>query len=65
MDAPAAELSSIATVLGDLIRRVAAIAEECNRSRREDVASDLLAVEGLLETAKRRLDKVVEGPRPG
>lgn len=64
MDA-VAELSSLATALDELTRRVTAIAEGYNRSKREDVASDLYAVEGLLATARRRLDKVVDGAAPG
>lgn len=65
MDAAVAELSSIATALEELTRRLTAIAEGYNRSKREDVASDLFAVEGLLATARRRLDKVVDGTTAG
>lgn len=63
MDAAAAELSSITSALDELTRRVGSIAEGYNRARREDVASDLFAVEGILESARRRLDKVVDGTR--
>lgn len=63
MDASQAELSSVATALEELTRRVTAIADGYARAKREDVASDLFAVEGLLETARRRLDKVVAGGR--
>ena len=64
MDAAAAELSSLATALDELTVRVTGIAEGFLRARREDLASDLFAVEGLLDTARRRLDKVVDAGRP-
>ncbi len=57
---PTAELSSLATALDDVTRRVTGIAEGFMRSRREDLGSELFAVEQLLETARRRLDKVVD-----
>ena len=56
---PAAELSSVSTALGELTRRVTAIAERYQQGKREDVASDLFAVESLLDTARRRLEKVI------
>ena len=59
-----AELSSLATALEELTRRVVAIAEDHQRARREDVAADLFAVEGLLDAARRRLDKVVDATAP-
>lgn len=58
---PAAELSSISSALDDLTRRLTGIAEGYQRSRRDDLASDLFAVESLLDTARRRLEKVVAG----
>lgn len=63
MESPAAgpELSSLATALDELTRRVVAIAETYQRARQEDVAADLYAVEGLLDAARRRLEKVVAG----
>lgn len=54
-----AELSSLATALEELTRRVVAIAEDHQRTKREDTAADLFAVEGLLDAARRRLAKVV------
>ena len=63
MDTTVAELSSIVSALDDLTSRVTTIAEGYNRAAREDVASDLFAVEGLLDTARRRLDKLVDGSR--
>jgi hypothetical protein len=61
MTTPAAgpELSSLATALEELTRRVVAIAEDCRGTKREDTAADLFAVEGLLDAARRRLQKVV------
>lgn len=56
--AAAAELSSLTTALDELTTRVTGIAEGLHRARREDLASDLFAVEGLLDTARRRLAKV-------
>lgn len=58
---PAAELSSVSTALDELTRRVTAIADGYQRRKREDVAADLFAVERLLDTAHRRLAKVVAG----
>lgn len=58
--AAAAELSSLATALDDLTRRVTTIAEGFMGARREDVGAELFAVEQLLETARRRLDQVVD-----
>ena len=58
---PAAELSSVSTALTDLSRRVTTIAEGYQRRQREDLAADLFAVESLLETARRRLEKAVDG----
>lgn len=60
MDAAAAELSSLATALDELTRRVTRIADDFMAARREDVGAELYAVERLLDTARRRLDKVVD-----
>jgi len=54
---PAAELSSLSTALEDLTRRITAIAEGYQHAKRDDVAADLFAVESLLDTARRRLEK--------
>jgi hypothetical protein len=59
MDSAAAELSSVSSALDDLTRRVTSIAEGYQSAKRDDLAGDLFAVEGLLETARRRLDKLV------
>jgi hypothetical protein len=60
MDAAAAELSSLATALDELTARLTGIAEGFMQARREDLGSELFAVERLLDTARRRLDKVVD-----
>jgi hypothetical protein len=59
-----AELSSLSTALEELTRRVVAIAEDQQQAKREDVAADLFAVEGLLDAARRRLDKAVDATAP-
>jgi hypothetical protein len=60
--APKAELSSVVTALDDLIRRVAAIADESATSPDDDTATELFAVERALTGARRRLSRVVTPP---
>jgi hypothetical protein len=55
-----AELSSLATALDDLTKRVSALAEEV-ANEEQDLAVELFEVERSLNGAKRRLRKVVEG----
>lgn len=57
MTASSAELSSLATALDELTRRITAIADGFAGSRRDDVASELYQVERALLTAGRRLAK--------
>ncbi|HET9443462.1 MAG TPA: hypothetical protein VFO65_09065 [Acidimicrobiales bacterium] len=64
MSSSAAELSSLATALDDLTRRVTAIAEGYARSSRDDLATELYQVERALVGARRGLAKVVDGSRP-
>ena len=52
---PAPELSSMATALEDLTRRVTAIAESLASTQADWVAQDLFAVERSLGAAHRRL----------
>ncbi|MBW3610960.1 MAG: hypothetical protein M3N37_02200 [Actinomycetota bacterium] len=54
------QLSSVATALGELTRRVTELAEELTRSNREDLAGELFEAERALLTAGRRLAKVVD-----
>lgn len=60
---PAAELSSLATVLDDLARRVTAIAETYAGAKRDDLAGELYQVERALAGARRGLGRVLDGTR--
>ena len=53
-----AQLSSTASSLDDLIKRVAAAADDLTRDR-EDLATDLYEVERSLRTGARRLTTVL------
>ena len=50
------ELSSLSTILDDLVARVVASATRLQREGREGIAGDLFEVERSLLAAKRRLD---------
>ena len=63
MSSPAAELSSLATALDELTRRVTAIADRYAGDRREDLAGELYHVERALVGASRSLAKVVDNSR--
>ena len=54
-----AELSSLATALDELSRRVTTLAEDLV-GEKEDLATELFEVERSLNGARRRLRKVVE-----
>lgn len=54
-----AELSSVTTALEDLTRRITEMADGYATGRREDLATELYAVERQLRNATRRLAKVV------
>jgi len=54
-----AELSSLATALDDLTRRVTDLAEGL-ANEQQDLATELFEVERSLNGARRRLTKVVE-----
>ncbi|HEV7886098.1 MAG TPA: hypothetical protein VGO92_00955 [Acidimicrobiales bacterium] len=59
-----AELSSLATALDDLARRVTTLAEGL-ANEQQDMAVELYEVERSLNGARRRLRKVVEaGSQP-
>ena len=60
---PAAELSSLATALEELTRRVTAIAEGYARAKRDDLAGELYRVERALTGAQRSLARVVDWER--
>ena len=57
------QLSSVATSLDELTGRIAAIADELAGTERADVASTLYEVERALNTASRRLEKIVDDLR--
>lgn len=56
---PDAELSSLASTLDDVRRRIAALAESHESDGDADAAIDLYEVERSLNTALRRLQKLV------
>ena len=60
---PGAELSSLATALDELARRITAIAERYAGEKRDDVATELYQVERALAGARRGLAKVVAAER--
>lgn len=60
MQPDAATLSSIATQITDLTRRIAEVADRYTGTDREEVATSLFEVERSLAMAGRRLDKVVD-----
>jgi hypothetical protein len=55
-----AELSSLATALDDLTRRVATIADQLDGTERDQVAAELFEVERSLRAAQRRLARVLK-----
>jgi hypothetical protein len=58
------ELSSIATALAELTRQVTAIAEQLERTERDDLAKELFEAERALLGAGRRLARVVDALVP-
>jgi hypothetical protein len=64
-DIPAPELSSVATALDDLTRRVTAMGEALANTQADWVAQDLFAVERSLRAAHRRLATLNERLRKG
>ena len=65
MSTPTAELSSLATALEELTRRLVTIADGYAGARREDVAGELYSVERHLANATRRLSRVVDTESAG
>ena len=55
-----AELSSVATALEELLRRITAIAETITGDDRDAVTSELFEVERALGAAHRRLTRIVD-----
>jgi hypothetical protein len=60
----AADLSSLATALGELATRITVHAEEAAGAGDEDLATELFAVERALAGARRRLARAVTTARP-
>ena len=58
MAAPFADLSSIASNLEEVTRRVGAIATQAEAEHNDEIAIELFAVERALRGAARRLGKV-------
>lgn len=58
-----AELSSLSTMLDDLVQRVVAVGDRLQADRREGTAAELFEVERSLLAAKRRLDKALRTTR--
>ncbi|HEX3462065.1 MAG TPA: hypothetical protein VHT49_14260 [Acidimicrobiales bacterium] len=63
MAASKAELSSLATALEELTRRVTAHADAANNSKDEDMAKELFAIERALMGASRRLNRLTTALR--
>jgi hypothetical protein len=58
MPASLAELSSVATALDELTRRVVTIADQAASDHDDETASELFAVERALRGANRRLGRL-------
>ncbi len=58
MAASSAELSSLATALDELTRRVTAHADAAHSVEDEETAKELFAVERALDSANRRLARL-------
>ncbi|HLH27953.1 MAG TPA: hypothetical protein VKW77_03505 [Acidimicrobiales bacterium] len=67
MPTSAAELSSLASALEEITRRVTAGAEAAHEAKDEEAATELFAVERALTSAQRRLSRlaVAISRRPG
>jgi hypothetical protein len=53
-----AELTSVATTLGEITQRVTAMADEATADEDDDVAHELYEAERALRAATRRLQKL-------
>ena len=62
MPADRSELSSIATLLEQLTKRVGAMAEVAEADKDDNVAHELFGIERILVGANRRITRLV-GPR--
>ena len=57
------ELSSIASSLDQIARRVTALADAAGAAKRDELATNLIAVERALVGAVRRLERLLVGGR--
>jgi hypothetical protein len=55
-----AELSSITTALDEITRRLDGMLDALSGVERDNLATDLIEVERALNTARRRLSKLVD-----
>ncbi|MGH9080215.1 MAG: hypothetical protein ACRDYE_09130 [Acidimicrobiales bacterium] len=60
MPSAAAELSSLATALDELTRRVTTHADAAQSAREDDTARELFAIERALASANRRLARLAK-----
>lgn len=58
-----AELSSIASTLDQLARRLASMGEAASEAKEDDVASELFAMERALSGAERRAGRLLNRKR--
>jgi hypothetical protein len=58
-----AELSSVSTVLDELLQRVTSIDDGLRGAERDQLSSDLREVERALGTAQRRLHRLLDSRR--
>jgi hypothetical protein len=58
-----AELSSVSTVLDELLQRVTTLADGLTGAERDQLSSDLREVERALGTAQRRLHRLLDTNR--
>ena len=58
-----AELSSLATALSELTRRVGSLAEQAETAHDEELSGELFSVERALRGAGRRLERLTDPRR--
>jgi hypothetical protein len=56
-----AELSSVSTMLDELVGRITHITEGLSGEERDELLPDLFEVERALRGARRRLSRIVDG----
>jgi hypothetical protein len=60
-----AELSSLASALAELTRRISAMAEQAAAAEDDELSSELFAAERALRGAQRRLERLTVPPGAG